>query len=473
MRSGSREVRGVRATIQPGRPADRGPLRVPGDKSIAHRWLMLAATAVGPSRLLELPPSLDVRSTAECLAAMCPPARPALEAWTSSARGRAEGHRSTWNVRVEGSTPEDAGVALEVEGEGRRALVAPDRALDCGNSGTSMRLLMGLVATSPFRTVLRGDDSLMTRPMERVAEPLRAMGADVRTLDGHPPVDIGGGPLDGRTFRSATPSAQVKGALLLAGADADGTTTVHEPAPTRDHTERAFRALGAPVVILDDGVSVRRFQHDGFEAAVPGDPSSAAFLIAASALAGSSLTIERVGLNPSRLRFLDVMGRMGVPIERTFTGEELGEPVGTIHVPATDGLRPVQVDADEVPLVIDEVPVLAMLAACAPGDSRFVGAGELRVKESDRLAGIVDGVRALGGVAAVEGDDLVLGGGGLTGGSAEARGDHRLAMAFAVAGLAAERPVEVHGAESAEVSFPGFWDLLATVGAEVEAGDEP
>jgi 3-phosphoshikimate 1-carboxyvinyltransferase len=261
----------------------------------------------------------------------------------------------------------------------------------------------------------------------------------------------------------------VKGAVLLAGIAADGVTAVVERVRTRDHTERALRALGAPVEVEGGTVRVERFQHAGFEAEVPGDPSSAAYLVAAAAVTGARTTIAGVGLNPSRTRFLEVMRRMGVPVEARPSEERLGEPVGEIRVGATGGLTGVRVEADELPLVIDEVPVLAALAAHARGPSRFVGAGELRVKESDRLAGLASGLRALGVDAAAEGDDLaVVGGAGVGGGVATSLGDHRLAMAFVVVGLAAEAPVEVEGVEAADVSFPGFVPKLRALGAAIE-----
>ncbi|HVF07942.1 MAG TPA: 3-phosphoshikimate 1-carboxyvinyltransferase [Actinomycetota bacterium] len=457
----------MRAIVMPGRPLS-GSIRVPGDKSIAHRWLILAATALGRSSLLEVPTSLDIRSTASCLSMLYPKARPALQRWASNDRRPAEGHGSTWNVRVEGRGGDPPTSALEVEGDGRRGSVAPDGGLECGNAGTAMRLLMGVVSTALGRTVLTGDASLRSRPMERVAAPLRAMGARIETTDGHAPVVVHGSRLESVRWASEVASAQVKSAVLLAGIDADGTTEVLEPAATRDHTERALEALGAPVEIEPGRVAVRRFQHEGFSASVPGDPSSAAFLVAAAALSGSEITIVDVGLNPSRMRFLDVMARMGVRTERRVLREELGEPVGELHVHPASGVGSVSVEAGELPLVIDEVPVLAMLAAHAASDSWFMGAAELRVKESDRLEGIAAGIRGLGGHAAVEEDDLVIAGGGLDGGRADARDDHRMAMAFAVAGLAARSAVEVDGIESADVSFPGFVSALASLGASIE-----
>jgi 3-phosphoshikimate 1-carboxyvinyltransferase len=457
----------MRVRIAPGGRVE-GVTRVPGDKSIAHRWLILAATASGRSRLLEVPASLDVRSTAACLASITRKARPVLDAWAGNDAARAEGHRSTWNVEVEDVATLRASASLEVEGEGRRGLIGPPDALDCGNAGTTMRMLMGIVASAPFRTVLVGDASLSSRPMERVAEPLRALGALVETTQGHAPVTVVGRGLTGTDFAPSLPSAQVKSALMFAGLDADGRTRVREPAPTRDHTERALLALGAPIEIAGPEVSVARFQHEGFSGVVPGDPSSAAFLVAAAALTASELTITGVGLNPTRIGFLEVMARMGIRTERVVRGEELGEPVGDLTLSGTGEIGSVRVEPSELPLVIDEVPVLAALAAHASSDSWFLGAGELRLKESDRLDGIAAGIRGAGGHSAVEGDDLVVAGGGLAGGTADARGDHRLAMALAVTGMAARAPVEIEGMECAEVSFPGFVRSLASLGAAIQ-----
>ena len=454
----------MKVRVRPGGSL-RGQANVPGDKSIAHRWLILAVTAAGRSSLEGLPHSLDIRSTASCLAELAPPARPALEAWASSSWPSDERHGSTWNQ--EASTLNLP--MLDLHGEGRGSLREPDRELDCGNSGTSMRLLAGLVAPDPFVTVLAGDPSLTTRPMERVAAPLRAMGADVATLDGHPPVSIRGGELHGIRFEPEVPSAQVKGAVLLAALEADGATTVAESVPTRDHTERALGALGAPVRATEEGIVLDgRFQHAGFRGRVPGDPSSAAFVLGAAALTGGEVALTGVGLNPSRLAFLEVFERMGVEVDVEVEGSVLGEPVGTMHLAQGGSVRPVHVGAGEVPLVIDEVPILAALAAHAGGPSRFVGASELRVKESDRLFVLADGIRSLGGLAEEDGDDLVIGGGGLRGGSARSAGDHRIVMALTASATAAEASSEIDGAESAAVSFPGFFGLLRSLGADVE-----
>jgi 3-phosphoshikimate 1-carboxyvinyltransferase len=331
-----------------------------------------------------------------------------------------------------------------------------------------MRLLCGILAAAPFSAELRGDASLSSRPMERVAEPLRAMGADVRTTGGHAPVVVRGGDLHGIEHRSPVPSAQVKSAVLLAGLAAEGLTTVREAVPTRDHTERALRALGAPVEMERGRASVRAFQHAGFEGEVPGDLSSAAFIVAAATLGRGAIRVDDVGLNPTRTRFLDVLRRMGVGIRASPEREELGEPVGSLEVEPGGGLVGTVVEPEELPLLIDEVPVLALLAAHAEGDTRFRTAGELRYKESDRLGGIAEAIGALGGSARVEGEDLLVGGGGLRGGTADSRGDHRMGMALAVAAIAAREPITIEGIEAAEVSFPGFVSTLISLGGRVE-----
>jgi 3-phosphoshikimate 1-carboxyvinyltransferase len=295
------------------------------------------------------------------------------------------------------------------------------------------------------------------------------MGAVVDTADGHPPLRIHGSELEGIRFEAEVPSAQVKGSVLFAALAARGATTVVERVATRDHTERSLAALGAPIHWAGPEVALEHpFEHDGFEGRVPGDVSSGAFLVGAAGLTGGTLHLEDVGLNPSRLHVAEVWRRMGLPVQIQVDAEAVGEPLGAMHVPPVDGLRSVRIPADELPLVVDEVPVLAVLAAHASGESRFEGAAELRLKESDRLTGLADGIRDLGGTAAVDGDALVVNGGGLRGGTAEARGDHRIAMALVVGALGAEGPSEIKGIESAAVSFPGFVDTLRSLGANLE-----
>lgn len=454
----------MRVTIHPGGSVG-GEARVPGDKSIAHRWLILAATANGRSELRGLPAALDVRSTASALAAVAStPAGAALEAWALHPTGVDEGHRSTANK----GEPRPASVALEAHG--RASLRASDGPLDCGNSGTTMRLLSGVVASCGFETRLIGDESLSVRPMERVAAPLRAMGAAIETVDGHAPIVVRGGALHGIRHVPPVPSAQVKSAILLAGLEAEGETSVREEeARTRDHTERALGHLGAPVRIEGGTVTLQAFRHDGFSAEVPGDLSSAAFLVGAAALSGRPLRIAGVGLNPSRAHLLEVLGRMGVRTRSTVERSELGEPVGVLEVEPTGRLVGTTVTEHELPLLIDEVPVLAMLAAHAAGETWFLGAGELRVKESNRLGAIAEAIVGLGGGAGAEGDDLVVAGIGLGGGHADSGGDHRIAMALAVGAIGAAGAVTIDGMEAADVSFPGFAATLSSLGARIDA----
>ena len=453
----------MRLRIVPGSIAE-GEIRVPGDKSIAHRWLILAVSARGRSRLEGLPASLDVRSMASCLARISPTAGPSLEAWSHKVAAVAEGNGSTWNA----GRSESAAPPLEVEGEGRDALTEPRVDLDCGNSGTAMRLLAGALAPAPFRSVLVGDESLSARPMERVAEPLREMGALVVTTGGHAPIEVIGGHLHGISYRLPRPTAQVKSAILFAALAAEGRTVVVEPAKTRDHTERALAALGAPIVVEELSITLDPYQHEGFTGRVPGDPSSAAFLVAAAGSSGTALTLVDVSLNPTRLGFLDVMRRMGIRTEIRPTGEMLGEPVGELQVEAGTSLTGTRIEANELPLVVDEVPILAILGAHAAGETWFKGAGELRMKETDRLSGVADGIRAMGGDASAEGDDLIVTGAGLRGGLVDAHGDHRLAMAFTVGALTATSPCEVEGMEAADVSYPGFVSALGGLGATLE-----
>jgi 3-phosphoshikimate 1-carboxyvinyltransferase len=302
--------------------------------------------------------------------------------------------------------------------------------------------------------------------MERVAEPLRRMGARISTSDGHAPVVIDGGDLVGIEWRAQTPSAQVKSAVLLAGLSAQGDTTVVESAPTRDHTERILRALAAPLDASRDRVSIRSFQHEGFAATVPGDPSSAAFLLVAAGLTGSPVTIEGVCLNETRTRFVEVLRRMGMSVDVQESEQVMGEPVGSL-VSSGRIQEGVSVARDEAPLLIDEIPALALAGAHAGHPSSFEGLGELRVKESDRLAGMCDGIRGLGGEATVEDDTLLVAGTGLSGGVADSRGDHRMAMAFAVGALAAGSRCRILGMEATAVSFPSFLRTLRDLGSEV------
>ncbi len=421
-----------------------GRLRVPGDKSISHRYAMLAAIADGRSHLRGYAPGADCAATLACLEAL--------------------------GARIErGPSPAD----VSIDGLGLGGLRAPAGALDAANSGTSMRLLAGLLAAHPFRSVIGGDASLSRRPMRRVITPLTQMGARISAVDGRPPLTIDGGSLRGISYAPDVPSAQVKSAILLAGLHASGRTTVIEPAPTRDHTERAFAAFGVRVICDGLSVSVDGGQRlRASDADVPGDVSSALFwLVLAAGTPGSDLVIEGVGLNPSRTAVLDVLRRAGARIDVALSGANLplsggsdvmisGEPMGSIHVrygePKSFDIAP-----DEVPGMIDELPGLAALAAMQPGVSMSVrGAQELRVKESDRIAMLARGFRALGIDVDEYADGFTVRGGPPSGGEADAAHDHRLAMAFAIAGSRAAGPVHISGANAVAVSYPGFFEQL-------------
>ncbi len=407
-------------TVGPAGPL-RGRLRVPGDKSISHRTLLLAALAEGRSAIRGLSDGADVVGT-----------RRAVEA-----------------LGVE-TADEDGAVVVD-----GGSLRQPDHDIDVGNSGTTIRLLAGLCAAHPFVTVLAGDDSITRRPMDRVAIPLRRMGA---TVDGRddgrfPPLTIRGGRLTGITYRTPVPSAQVKSAVLLAGLGAEGETTVEEDVPTRAHTEELLALFGADVEVGHGWVRVRRSRPAPFSYEVPGDPSQAAFWIVAACLVpGSDLVVEHLYLGPARAGFLDVLRRMGADLEVDHD-PDLG--TGSVRVRSA-ALVGTTVEGAEI-VGLDEVPALAVAAAAADGPSRFVDVGELRVKESDRLASVADTLAALGSGAAVDGDALVVEGGVLHGGRVDSHGDHRIAMAAAIAGLAsAGDPVTVDGWEAVATSYPGF-----------------
>jgi len=419
------------AVITPARQV-RGRLRVPGDKSISHRYAILAALADGASRVAGYSSGADCRSTLGCLAGL--------------------------GVVV---TDGPAGqVTLLGRGIGR--LRSPDGPLDAGNSGTAMRLLAGVLAGQTFTSRLVGDESLSGRPMRRVIEPLERMGARIEATDGHPPLVVHGARLHAIAHAPAVPSAQVKSAVLLAALHAEGTTTLAEPAPTRDHTERALAAFGATLDAGAGRIAIGGGQRlTARDVVVPGDFSSAAFwLVAAAALPGSRIEIEEVGLNPTRTALLDVLRRFGAIVRIEITGEDAGEPRGTIVVEG-DRTGAVEIAPGEVPALIDELPAIAALAAHG-GEVRVRGASELRVKESDRIATLVRGFRALGLDADEQPDGFTVAPGAARagGGAADACGDHRMAMAFAIAALGATGPSRIEGADSVSISYPGFFEML-------------
>jgi 3-phosphoshikimate 1-carboxyvinyltransferase len=408
-----------------------GSVALPGDKSVSHRYAMLAALAQGESRLANFSTGADCQSTLACLAGL-----------------GAEVMRGEGTIGIRGG-----------------ALRKPAAPLDCGNSGSTMRMLSGILAGQPFRTELVGDESLSQRPMRRVIEPLQQMGARIDSRDGRSPLVIHGGGLRAIDYTLPVASAQVKSAILLGGLFADGTTWVEEPVRTRDHTEIALAAFGAHVERdrLRAGISGGQVLH-AIEAVVPGDLSSAAFFLCAAAIfPGSQLIVENVLLNPRRAVLLDVLAAMGAQITVLHVEERLGELAGAVRI--TGGpLRGGTIAGAQTAALIDELPVLAAIAPCTSEGIEIRDAGELRHKESDRIAAVASNLRAMGAEVEEREDGLrVRGGQRLHGAEIDSQGDHRIAMAFAVAALRASGDTLIRGADCARISFPEFFDLLRLV----------
>ncbi|MBN2701250.1 MAG: 3-phosphoshikimate 1-carboxyvinyltransferase [Methylohalobius sp. ZOD2] len=419
----------------------RGRARVPGDKSISHRSMMLGSIAEGVTRVSGFLEAEDALATLGAFRQM--------------------------GVTVEG--PVDG--RMTIHGVGVHGLKAPSEPLNLGNSGTSMRLLCGLLCGQPFDSVLTGDASLSRRPMRRVTEPLRRMGAKIETTaEGTAPIRIfGGQSLHGIDYRLPVASAQVKSALLLAGLYAQGETSVEEPAPTRDHTERMLAGFGYPLrqegsrITLQGGGKLTATELD-----VPTDISSAAFfLVGASIAPDSELVLEHVGINPTRTGVIDILRLMGAKIEVLDSRMVGGEPVADLKV-VSRPLRGIQIPEKLVPLAIDEFPVLFVAAACAEGETVLTGAAELRVKESDRIQVMADGLGALGIDARPTPDGMIVRGGRIGSGRVASHGDHRIAMAFAIAALRASGPIEIDDCANVNTSFPGFTDLARRLGLNVE-----
>lgn len=428
-------------TVNPGGRLS-GRLRVPGDKSISHRSVMLGSLAEGTTRVSGFPEGADALATLRAFRRM--------------------------GVRIEGP---DSG-RLVIHGVGMHGLKAPDGPIDLGNSGTSMRLLSGLLAGQGLRLTLTGDSSLSSRPMRRVTEPLARMRADVRSAaDGTAPLEIHPvqrlAPLD---YPMPVASAQVKSCVLLAGLYADGRTCVSEPAPTRDHTERMLEGFGYPVhrdgsrVCLEGG---GRLQATDIE--IPADISSAAFfLVGASIAEGSDLVLEHVGMNPTRDGVINILRLMGADIEVLNLRSVGGEPVADLRVRSAR-LRGIRIPEDQVPLAIDEFPVLFVAAACAEGETLLTGAEELRVKESDRIQVMADGLSALGVRAQPTPDGIRIQGGPISGGRVNGHGDHRISMAFAIAALRAAGALHIDDCANVDTSFPGFVELARAAGLDIRA----
>lgn len=434
----------ARYRVQPGGRIG-GTLSVPGDKSISHRSLMLGAIAEGDTHITGFLNGEDCLSTARALTQL--------------------------GVRIE----RPRATEVLVHGVGAAGLTGCAAALDMGNAGTAMRLFTGLLAPQKFNSTLVGDESLMRRPMQRVVVPLAMMGAQIRTHDGRPPVEIRGTPhLRAIHYSLPVASAQVKSALLLAGLYAAGRTHLTEPAPSRDHTERMLAAFGVALehegrsIALEGGQTLK-----GTSIAVPADFSSAAFFIVAACLAASpSLTLTDVGVNPTRTGLIDLLRRMGADIRvhaRAQQGSPGGEPVADLEIRQSQ-LHGITVAEAEVPLSIDEFPVFFIAAACASGETLVRGALELRVKESDRLAAMAAGLSTLGVENQLLPDGLwIRGAEGLAGGTIDSRGDHRIAMAFAVAALRASAPIAILDVANVATSFPGFVETARAAGLGIEA----
>jgi 3-phosphoshikimate 1-carboxyvinyltransferase len=407
-----------------------GHVAVPGDKSISHRSLLLGALSPGATTVYGFGRGGDTESTIGAVRAL----------------GAFVDDRDDREIVVHGGDFRDAEI-------------------DCGNAGTLIRLIAGLLAGRGGSYVLTGDESLSARPMERIAEPLRRMGADIDTDDGHAPIRIAPAELRGIDYELPVASAQIKSALLLAGLRASSPTTVVEPQPTRDHTELMLEAAGIRVTRRPKSVTVHPGEPRLDTVRVPGDISSAApLLVAAALLPGSDLTIHDLGLNPRRTNLLDVLERMGARVAIFERRREGREPAGSVQI-QYDELVATEVTAEEVPGMVDEVPLVALLAAHARGQTRIRGAQELRVKETDRIEAVADALRALGARVKTHEDGWTITGvpARLRGGRVDSRGDHRIAMLGAIAGLASREGVHVEGAEVAAISFPGFYDLLETV----------
>ncbi|HAU3652191.1 TPA: 3-phosphoshikimate 1-carboxyvinyltransferase [Legionella pneumophila] len=406
----------------------KGEITVPGDKSISHRSIIFGAIAIGTSVIDGFLDGEDSIATLKAFQSM--------------------------GVRIEGPDKQ----RVIIHGVGKYGLKQPQNIIDCGNSGTSMRLLAGLLAAQQFDSQLTGDESLLKRPMLRISRPLSQMGADVTTQDGKPPIVIKGGKkLNGIHYVMPEASAQVKSCLLLAGMYAEGQTKITENAVSRDHTERMLRTFSYPVQIQDGAIVIdRNGECHGTRLNIPGDISSAAFfIVAASITPGSDVLIRNVGINPTRTGIIHILTEMGADI-RVLNQRAYGEePVADLHIRYSQ-LKGIDIPASMVPLAIDEFPVIFIAAACAQGKTTLHGAKELRLKESDRIGAMVDGLNQLGVHAEGFDDGILIEGGSIQGGEVNSRGDHRIAMSFAIAGAVASAPVTIKNCANVATSFPSF-----------------
>lgn len=442
MSSNTKELHDLVYTVQPGGTL-RGQIRVPGDKSISHRSIMLGSLADGVTTVEGFLEGEDALATLQAFRDM--------------------------GVQIEGPTKGK----VTIHGVGVRGLKAPKGPLYCGNSGTSMRLLSGLLAGQGFASVLTGDSSLSKRPMKRVAEPLKKMGADITLQEGGvAPIHIKPAKLQAIDFNMNVASAQVKSCLILASLYVNGTSRITEPAPCRDHTERMLRGFGYPLAVegataVVTGGGTLKARHID----VPADISSAAFfLVGASICPGSDLVLKHVGINPTRIGVINILKKMGANLEFLREYEAGGEPVADIRVRHAP-LKGIRIPEDQVPLAIDEFPALFIAAACADGETVLSGAEELRVKESDRIQTMADGLKVLGVAHSVKPDGIVIQGKGagqvFGSGTINSHGDHRIAMSFAMASLRAAGPIEILDCNNVATSFPGFAELVQTCGVRL------
>ncbi len=428
--------------VQPGGKL-QGKLRVPGDKSISHRSIMLGSLAEGTTKVTGFLEGEDALATLACF--------------------------RTMGVEIEG--PENGNVT--VHGVGMHGLKAADKDIYLGNSGTSIRLLSGLLAGQNFESILTGDTSLSGRPMRRVTDPLAEMGASIDSNEGKPPLKINGGSqLKGIHYTLPMASAQVKSCILLAGLYAQGKTTIKEPAPTRDHTERMLQGMGYKVDVDGDTVTI---EGGGKLAAttidVPSDISSATFFMVGAAISpGFDITLTHVGINPTRIGVIKILRLMGADITLSNEAVTGGEPVADIRVKYTP-LKGIDIPEDQVPLAIDEFPALFVAAACAEGRTVLTGAEELRVKESDRIQAMADGLEVLGVDAKATPDGIIINGGPIGSGEVDSHGDHRIAMSFAMAGLQAGGTIQINDCANVATSFPNFVGLASDVGLEIDEID--
>ncbi len=429
--------------VQPGGKL-QGNIRVPGDKSISHRSIMLGSLAEGTTEVTGFLEGDDALATLASFRAM--------------------------GVQIDG--PKDGKVS--VHGVGMKGLKAPEGDVYLGNSGTSIRLLSGLLSGQDFEITLTGDKSLSGRPMRRVTDPLAQMGAVIESNDGKPPLTIkAGNPLKGITYTLPMASAQVKSCLLLAGLYAEGKTTVTEPAPTRDHTERMLTGMGYKVDVQGDTVSVEGGgKLTAANIDVPADISSATFFMVGAAISeGSDITLSHVGVNPTRIGVINILRLMGANISLSNEKVTGGEPVADIRIQYAP-LKGIQIPEDQVPLAIDEFPALFIAAACAEGQTVLTGAEELRVKESDRIQAMADGLQILGIDAQSTPDGIIINGGVIGSGEVESHDDHRIAMSFAMAGLQAGGTIQINDCANVATSFPNFVGLAKSAGLDIEEVDE-